>query len=425
MSQTSNLNPFQQAVKQLENVREWVEMTDEEFEQLVTPRVIAGELSVGGERFPAFRSQHSDARGPYKGGIRFHPDVTEAEVKALSMWMSWKTAVVNVPFGGAKGGVVVDPKQFSEDGLEALSRAYVRMMKDDMGERKDIPAPDVNTNAQVMAWMLDEYEKIHDGHYPGMVTGKPIALGGSLGREEATGLGGVMILEQLAEKMGWEPAERTIAVQGFGNVGYWFAKLAQERGFRVVAVSDSAGGVYVPEGLDAETTMNCKKEKGHVAGCYCVGSVCDLKQGEDLANEELLELEVDVLVPAALEGAITSNNADRIRAQAIIEMANGPVTPAADTILAERGVVSVPDILANAGGVSVSYFEWVQNRYGYVWEKEEVFARLEKLMRQAFAGVWEQYVERELSSVWNMRMAAYGVAVSRVLEAMRLRGSTS
>lgn len=418
---------FTQALQQLEIAAAKTNIPKNFLEILQEPEdIITGEVEIDLDsgkkaRFPAYRAQHNAARGPFKGGIRFHPQVSEAEVKALSFWMTFKCAVADIPFGGAKGGVTVDPKQLSRAELERLSRAYIRLIADYIGALKDVPAPDVNTNAQIMAWMLDEYEAIIGRHEPAAFTGKPVALGGSLGREEATGLGGFFTLKNLMEKLKKKPEETTVAVQGFGNVGYWFAHFAQKAGFKVVAASDSQGGVYVSKGLSPALTLACKQEKGQIAECYCVGSVCDLKQGKPITNDMLLELEVDILVPAALEGVITQDNAEKIKARAILELANGPMAPEADEILRRRKIISVPDILANSGGVTVSYFEWAQNLAGWSWEKETVFERLEEKMHRAFTEVWEKY--QQLGASQTMRTAAYVVALERLASAMHARSS--
>jgi glutamate dehydrogenase len=409
-------DPWSDALVQLEAVRAYLQIDEDIFKQLTHPTVYATELAVAGTRYQAYRSQHNNARGPYKGGIRFHPGVTEAEVKALSMWMTWKCAVVGIPFGGAKGGVVVDPHTFSGETLQQLSRAYVSFIVDQIGEQRDIPAPDVNTNGQIMAWMLDQYEKEVGYQSPGTFTGKPIALGGSLGREEATGMGGFYVLERLVEVLGLTRNQTTIAVQGLGNVGYWFAKLANEAGYKIVALADSAGGIVDTKGLSVEGVMEHKRKTGSVKGYGSAKAV---------ESQAVLAVEADIVVPAALEQVIREDNADSIRAQAVIEMANGPVTPAADAILNQKEILSVPDILANAGGVTVSYFEWVQNRYGYYWQREEVFEKLQARMDEAFEAVWQTYKEKKQpkGEVWNMRTAAYVLAVERVIQAMQLRGS--
>lgn len=427
-------NPYKDALKQLDEVGKYIDVEKELIERLKVPEnLVVKDILVKMDdgkvrKFKAFRSQHNNARGPYKGGIRFHPQVSEDEVKALSMWMTWKCGVVGIPFGGGKGGVIVDPKKLSVGELERLSRAYMRGFANYFGAFMDVPAPDVNTNPQVMAWMLDEYQvisqksKVKSQNFSSpyaVVTGKPVELGGSQGRTEATGLGGAIVLERLASKLKMRKQYTTVAIQGFGNVGYWFSHFADKAGFKIVAASDSKGGVWVPKGLNPKTTLNCKKEKGKIASCYCVGSVCDLKHGKPISNEELLELDVDVLVPAALEGVINKENAEKIKAKVIVEMANGPVTSEADKILRKRKIISVPDILANAGGVTVSYFEWSQNLSGYYWKKDLVFKRLREIMENSFEIVWEVSKKKKV----GLRTAAYILAVQRVIKAMKLRGN--
>lgn len=407
-------DPYSNAVKQLELVAEILELDKEIVEKLSVPdKVWETKLKVkmddGSEReFQAYRSQHNNSKGPYKGGIRFHQDVSESEVKALSMWMSWKCSVAGIPYGGGKGGVIVNPKELSESELERLSRAYGKWMSGFVGSWIDVPAPDVNTNGQIMAYMLDEYEKVVGHHEPGVITGKPVELGGSLGREEATGLGAFYILEQLVSKKKLDKTSTSIAVQGFGNAAYWFSYFADEAGYRVVAVSDSKGGIYNPEGLDPKKVLAHKKK---------TGSVTKYERSSEISNQDLLELEVEILAPAALENQITEENAGKIKAKYVLEIANGPVTPEADEILYEAGIISLPDVLVNAGGVTVSYFEWVQNNMGYYWEKEEVFSKLKKIMDKAFLEVWEKMEELSI----NPRMAAYTLSVSRVVRALRLR----
>ena len=385
-------DPFLNAQKQIDNVAKYLSLDQKILTRIKQPdRVLKADLKVkmdnGKTRiFKAFRSQHNNSRGPYKGGIRYHANVSESEVKALSTWMTWKCATVGIPFGGAKGGIIVDPKTLSQGELERLSRAYMRAFYKHFGAWKDVPAPDVNTGGAEMAWMLDEYETLVGHQEPGMITGKPLELGGSQGRTEATGLGGLYVLEQLRQT--WKgrilPKNTTIAVQGVGNVGYWFIEFAKKAGYQVVAWSNSKGGEY---------------------------------KGKKITNEELLELPVDVLVPAALENQITKDNAAKIKAKYIIEMANGPVTPEADEILHKRGTVSLPDVLCNAGGVTVSYFEWCQNNAGYYWTKTEVFAKLKAIMDRAFKDVWQIYTSKRV----NPRLAAYILAVDRVVKALRLR----
>ncbi|MCA9397762.1 Glu/Leu/Phe/Val dehydrogenase, partial [candidate division WWE3 bacterium] len=350
--------------------------------------------------FPAFRSQHNDARGPYKGGIRFHPDVSEEEVKALSMWMSWKCAVVDIPFGGGKGGVVVDPKKLSVNELKQLSFAYAEFIAENIGSWKDIPAPDVNTDSQIMAWMLERYEQQIDHHEPGVFTGKPIELGGSLGRTEATGQGGVFVLEAYTKANDLHPEDIRIAIQGFGNVGYWFANLAQQAGFTVVAVSDSSGGFMADDGIDIDHVHSLKKEYGSFKAAF---EDTDKSSYTFISNEELLGLDVEVLVPSALENAITIDNVQSIKAQTVLELANGPTSPDAEEILVKRGVDVIPDVLANAGGVTVSYFEWVQNLHGYSWSLAKVTADLQEKMETAFNNVY--YVMNAKNC--SYRQAAY------------------
>jgi len=370
------------------------------------------------QSFKAFRIQHNDLLGPYKGGIRFHPHVCRAEVQALATLMTIKNAVVGVPFGGGKGGIVVDPKQLSRGELERLARAYARAIAPFIGENKDVPAPDVNTNPQIIGWMIDEYEKVIGKKQPAAFTGKPVEKGGSLGRVEATGRGGVIVLKSLIAKLGSQfldskKQKLTVAVQGFGNVGYHFAKFAGEAGFKVTLVSDSKGAVHVEAGLDPEATLKCKREKGSVAGCYCRGSVCDVKFGESINKENILTLPVDVLVPAAMENVINEANMENVRAKIIVEMANGPISGAAYRYLTEKGVIIVPDVLANAGGVTVSYLEWVQGRQGYWWPEDEVNRRLTAIMEKALDSVWRQSRKKGIS----LKQAAFEVAVLRLMKA--------
>ncbi|MCL6430858.1 MAG: Glu/Leu/Phe/Val dehydrogenase [Anaerolineae bacterium] len=359
--------------------------------------------------FTGYRVHHSTVRGPSKGGIRFHPDVTLDEVRALAMWMTWKCAVVGIPFGGAKGGVVCDPKQMSENELENLTRRYATEIAILMSPEGDIPAPDVNTNPRIMAWIMDTYS-MHRGYStPAVVTGKPVEIGGSLGRSEATGRG-VMFTTREALKVKSIPLDgATVAVQGFGNVGAVAAYLLQDKGCKIVAVSDSQGGIYNPKGLDARDVMRFKAENRTVVGY----------PGTDrLTNEELLELECDVLVPCALENVITAQNAPRIKARVIAEGANGPTTPEADEILYDRGIFVVPDVLANAGGVTVSYFEWVQGLQFFFWSEREINLQLREIMVRSFNDVLRISEERKV----DMRVAAYILAIRRVAEATMIRG---
>jgi glutamate dehydrogenase len=354
--------------------------------------------------FQAYRSQFNDARGPYKGGIRYHINVSEDEVKALSFWMAVKCAVVGIPYGGAKGGIALDPQILSQNELKKLTYAYAEFVAPYIGPWIDVPAPDVNTDGQIMAWLLTAYEKKVGYQAPATFTGKPIELGGSQGRTEATGLGGVTVLKQYLKKKGINIKKVTLAVQGIGNVGYWFAKIAREEGLKVVAISDSKGGIYNPKGLDIDEIAKEKEKIGKIKS--------------NITNEELLTLPVDVLVPAALENAITKENANKVRAKVVFEMANGPTTPEADEILAKRKIDVIPDVLTNAGGVTVSYFEWAQNLNGYYWEKEEVLNKERKIMIKSFNDIHDLAKEKKIT----YRKAAFILAIKRIIDAMMLRG---
>lgn len=366
------------------------------------------------EVFKGFRSQHNNALGPFKGGIRFSPEVSREEVESLSMLMSLKCALVDLPFGGAKGGVIVDPFQLSKRELEELSRSYVREIFPFIGPFKDIPAPDVNTNPQIMAWMTDEYSKIKGEFIPNSFTGKPVEIYGLKGRVEATGYGGVVVLEKIKEKFNLDPKKTTIAIQGFGNVGSNFAKFAFERGYKIVALSEKAGGIYSPEGFEPQKVEKCKLSKGTISGCYCRGSICDWEDGQEISNEELLELDVDILVPAAVEDVITKENASRIKAKYIISMANGPVTPEAEEILRKSGKIVIPDILANSGGVIASYFEWALFNKWLLWEKEDTFRGIEKQISSSFEEIWKFSQEKNIS----LSEAAFAIALQRISQAM-------
>jgi glutamate dehydrogenase (NAD(P)+) len=359
--------------------------------------------------FQGYRVTHNIARGPSKGGIRYHPDVTLDEVKSLAMWMTWKCALMGIPFGGAKGGVVCDPKRLSVGEIERMTRRFTSEIITEIGPERDIPAPDVGTGPREMAWIFDTYS-MNKGHSVlGVVTGKPLTIGGSLGRLEATARGGLFALLEALERLGQELAGQSVVVQGFGNVGSFFALFAHQYGAKVIALSDSSGGVHNPGGIDVPAAMEFKAETGSLAG---------LKGTESITNEELILLECDVLAPSALEQVITAENADKVRTKIIVEGANGPTTPAADDILEDRGVVILPDVLANAGGVVVSYFEWVQGLQEYFWKEEEINAKLHEIVQKAFHETWELREKRKTS----MRMAAYGLAVGRVAEATTIRG---
>jgi glutamate dehydrogenase (NAD(P)+) len=359
--------------------------------------------------FTGYRVQHNLGRGPSKGGIRYHQDVTLNEVRALAMWMTWKCAVVGIPFGGGKGGVRVDPKKLSMRELEGLTRRFTTEISVLIGPEKDIPAPDVNTNAQTMAWMMDTYS-MHVGYtVPGVVTGKPISLGGSEGRHEATGRGGVVTIVEAARHLGFPVEGATVAIQGFGNAGAIAAYLLEDLGARIVAVSDSVGGIHRADGLDVKAVRNWKAEHGTVVG---------FPGAQPISNEALLELEVDILAPAALESQITAANAERVRPRILAELANGPTTPDADVILARNGVLVIPDILCNAGGVTVSYFEWVQDLNRDQWSEAIVNAKLSEIMVRSFGEVLAMSLRENV----DMRLAAYLLAVDRVASATALRG---
>ena len=361
------------------------------------------------ETFDGFRVTHNIARGPSKGGIRYHPDVTLDEVKSLAMWMTWKCSLMGIPFGGAKGGVVCDPKRLSVRELERLTRRYTSEIINEIGPEKDIPAPDVGTSPREMAWIFDTYS-MNKGHSVlGVVTGKPLTVGGSLGRLEATARGALYCVLEAAEKKDLRVADLKVAVQGFGNVGSFLALFLAEEGATVVAVSDSSGGVFNPKGIDIPSAIAFKQETGSLQG---------LQGTETITNEELVLLDCDLLAPCALEQVITADNADKVKATLIVEGANGPTTPAADEILEDRGVLVLPDVLANAGGVVVSYFEWVQGLQEYFWKEDEVNEKLHDITRKAFDATWDVYEKRGTS----MRMAAYGLAVQRVAEATTIRG---
>jgi glutamate dehydrogenase (NAD(P)+) len=358
--------------------------------------------------YSGYRVQHNAARGPYKGGIRYHPDVDLDEVRALAALMSWKTAIVGVPFGGAKGGVNCDPEELTAAELQRLTRSFIDRIDKVLGPTRDIPAPDVNTNAQVMAWMMDEYGKLH-GHTPAIVTGKPISLGGSYGREAATGRGVIMCLAEAAPSLGISVQGARLVIQGFGNVGSWAARIAHEQGAAIVGVSDAFGAIHNEAGLDVDALHDYVAGGGHLP---------DFEGGEAIAPDELLGIECDVFIPAALGGMLHADNAHLLKARAIIEGANSPTTPKADAIFHEQGILVVPDVLANAGGVVVSYFEWVQNLQHFRWDESEVNEKLGKMMRQAYGEV----AARATADGVSMRVAGFEVGIERVLEAGRTRG---
>jgi len=407
-------NPFEFVQEQMKTAARTAQLPDDSVATLLeVERVVEARIPVvmdNGEwqLFTAYRSQHNNVLGPYKGGLRFHPAVDLNEFKALSALMTLKCSLINIPFGGGKGGIAVDPKKLSRHELQQLSRGWVRTMFPLIGPEADIPAPDVNTDGQIMAWMVDEYSQLAGAWSPGAFTGKPVSIGGSAGREQATGQGGFFVLKYLAEDNNLVPEDTAIAVQGFGNVGQWFARLASEAGFRIVAVSDSQGGIYQEDGLPVDEVIAIKNQQG---------SVTKYTAAKQLTNEELLELPVTVLAPAALEAAVNNDNASHIKARFVLELANGPVTPEADTVLESKSIVVVPDILTNAGGVTVSYFEWVQNIQKLSWREDDVVTRLEEHMHQAYQQVKNAADEYSVS----MRQAAYIVAMKRLVQAINLK----
>lgn len=370
-----------------------------------------------------YRVQYNNLLGPYKGGLRFHPKVDMDEVSALGFWMMIKNAIADVPFGGGKGGIEVDPKNLSQTELERLTREFTKKLALNIGPTQDVPAPDVNTNSKIMDWIADEYVKqlkvnngqlkINENKMKAVVTGKSVGKGGSLGREQATGLGGFFIIEQLVKKLGLKKP-LTVAIQGFGNVGSNFAEILFKNGYKVVALSDVKGGIFDSKGIGFNVTMvkQCRLEKGVLAGCYCIGSVCDIarKYEGTIANEDLLKLPVDILIPAALENVITKKNAKDIQAKIVFEMANGPTTYEADQILSKKNILVVPDVLANSGGVTVSYFEWYQNMHGEDWSLEKVNSKLKEKMEDAFEEIWKIHQEKRVS----YRIAAYILALRRL-----------
>jgi glutamate dehydrogenase (NAD(P)+) len=416
MQNPSQRDPFKTAQKQLDETAAIMNLDPAAHELLRWPMrelhvTMPVKMDNGTTKiFHGFRVQHNDARGPNKGGIRFHPDETIDTVRALATWMTWKTALLDIPLGGGKGGVICDPKTMSDNELERLSRAYIRHVGRILGPDKDIPAPDVYTTPRIMAWMADEYACMHGNNEFGVITGKPLALGGSAGRGDATARGGIYCVREAAKTLNLNLAGATAAIQGYGNAGSLVHKLAVELlGMKVVAVSDSAGGIYNPDGLDY-AAVNAHKQKN--------GSVSGFQGASAITNEALLELDVVLLVPAALESVITEANASSVKASIVAELANGPTSPEADTILHNKGVHIIPDLLCNAGGVTVSWFEMVQNSYGYYWEEAEVYDRLEKKMKAAFRSIHETACHYKVHS----RLAAHIVAVGRVAETMKLRG---
>lgn len=409
------LNPFEIAQKQIKSACDKLNTDPAVYEILKNPmRVLEVSFPVklddgSIKTFTGYRSQHNNAVGPFKGGIRFHQDVTRDEVKALSTWMTFKCSVAGIPYGGGKGGITLNPREYSTSELERISRAYAKAISPLIGEKVDIPAPDVNTNGQIMSWMVDTYEGIAGKSTPGVFTGKPLDFGGSLARTEATGYGVHLTAKKSLKKLGREIKGATYAIQGFGNVGYYTAYYAHQDGAKVLAISNSKTIIYNENGIDMEAVIKEVESNGRIA---------NNGYGREISNSELLELDVDVLAPCALENQITSENADKIKAKVITEGANGPTTPEADEILYKKGIIVIPDILANAGGVVVSYFEWVQNLQGYYWSFDEVQQKEDDLLSKAFEDIWN------LSKEFNvdLRTASYMMSIRRIEKAMKLRG---
>ncbi len=405
------MNPFTNAMQQLDNAAKVMNLDanmhavlkqpERIIEVAVPVKMDSGETKV----FTGFRSQYNNALGPYKGGIRYHWNVSKEEVMALSFWMMIKCAAVNIPMGGGKGGIIVNPKEMSSGELERLSRGYVQKLYRNIGSDKDVPAPDVYTTPEIMGWMRNEYEKLVGHDDPGVITGKNIADGGSEVRGYSTAQGGAYCVDELAKKLNLEPANTTVAVQGYGNAGSYMAKILYKMGYKIIAVSDSKGGIYNPDGFDPEAISAYKQKNSSVVG---------FEGSQEISNESILELDVDILVPAALENVITKENAENISAKAIVELANGPTTPEADEILNQRNIIVVPDVLANAGGVTVSYFEWDQNIKGEHWAEADVLKKLEDIMRKAFDEIWET---KESYNV-DMRTSAFVKAIERVVAKM-------
>jgi glutamate dehydrogenase (NADP+) len=421
--------PYTRFQTTLKNVLATLDLSDSEKAYFLNPQHIhKKDVSIikddgSKETYPAFRVQFNNARGPYKGGIRFHPEADENEVKALAALMAIKTAVVDIPFGGGKGGVQCDPKTFSSKELQEISRAYMNTFKDVFGTFKDCPAPDVNTTPQIMAWMRDEYEKETGTYAPGVITGKPVSFDGMIGRDTATARGGFFILEEIMARDALDPSELRVAIQGFGNAGANMAMFLHRKGYTIVAISDSQGGIYSQEGVDPFRIQKYKKKTGSVAGEYCKGSVCDIEKMkmdhvQHISNEELIELPCDVLIPAALDNVVTDANACRVQASYILELANGPLSPEADEVFKEKKVTVIPDVLANAGGVIVSYFEWSQGRSGRQWTADQSKDALKRIILEAFTAVRREARRGKMT----YREAAFSVGIKRIVDTMRVRG---
>ncbi len=423
-------NPWLRTQTQLKKIANKVNLPPLLLSRLLNPdRIITVSLPItldDGQvkTFTGYRVEHNNILGPYKGGLRYHPHVNMDEVQALAFWMTMKCAVVNIPMGGGKGGITVEPKLLSKKELQTLTTLFTDRLLPILGPTKAVPAPDVNTTPEIMSWIVDEYQKkerenkssLTKNEMQAVITGKPLTHGGSEGRTEATGLGGYFTLMTALKTLGIQKKNMTVAVQGFGNVGYHIALFLSQKGFRVVAVSDSKEGIYVADGLNPEKTAACKQKTGMLSHCFCVGDVCNLQNGKRISNEELLELPVDILVPAALENVIVAENADRIKAKIILEMANGPITEEADEILSKKGAIVIPDILANSGGVYVSYLEWYQNMKNLRFTKTQVFDKLKLQMEKATKEVFETQKEYKMTH----RDSAYIVALKRIQKSSKI-----
>ncbi len=415
------LNPFRIAQEQLDKAAEIMKLDEQAHQILREPmRTLIVSIPVrmhdGATKvFTGFRVHHNTARGPAKGGIRFHPEETIDTVKALASWMTWKVSLANLPFGGAKGGIICNPKEMNAQELEQLSRGYIRAIYEFVGPELDVPAPDVYTNPQIMAWMYDEYSNIRRREEFGMITGKPLEVWGSEGRSDSTAMGGMFVMREAAKKLGIDLKKAKVAVQGFGNAGMYAYTLSKKLfGANVVAISDSQGATYDPNGLDLAKLQKAKEE---------TGSVMNYEGGTKMTNEQLLESDVDILIPSAIENQIRADNADKIKAKLVLELANGPVTPEADQILYEKGVLDMPDFLVNSGGVIGSYFEWVQNIGGYYWSADEVYSKLDKIITKSFVDTMNTKSQYEGKGIKiSPRTAAYIIAVDRVAKAMKARG---
>lgn len=416
---SEELDPFKIAQEQLDRAAELMNLDKTAHAILREPvRTLTVNIPCktrnGTTTFTGFRVQYNDARGPGKGGIRFHPQESLDTVKALSAWMTWKCSLANIPYGGAKGGIICNPKELNDTELENLSRGYIRALGQFIGPKKDIPAPDVYTNPQIMAWMMDEYSKMVGYDEFAMITGKPVEVWGSEGRFDSTAVGGMYVLREAAKLKKLDLKNAKVAIQGFGNAGFFAFELAKQQGANIVAISDSKGGIYDEKGLDYNKLAEAKKNTGSVQG---------YEGGEKITNEKLLELDVDVLIPAAIENQITGANADNIKSKIVLELANGPVTPEADDILFEKGILDLPDFLVNSGGVIVSYFEWVQNIQHYYWTEDDVYKKLDTIITRSFSDVMKtQQKYAESGKKISPRAAAYIVAVDRVAKAMKTRG---